>query len=82
LVLVNNKALITSVIDNSLTLTVNSNTGTWTGSFIAPGSKKKTTISGVALQEQSVAVGSFLGTNQSGSVESGEYMGEYWDGMY
>ncbi len=69
LVLINNKAVITTVNDNSLALTANPNTGTWTGSFIATGSKKTTAINGVVLQQQKIAVGSFLGTNQSGAVE-------------
>ncbi len=72
LVLINNKAVITTVNDNSLTLTANPNTGIWTGTFVATGSKKATPIKGVVLQQQKIAVGAFLGTNQSGSVELGE----------
>ena len=72
LAMINNKAVITTVSDNSLTLSANPITGTWAGSFVATGSKKTTPIRGVVLQQQRIAVGWFVGTNQSGSVELGQ----------
>ncbi len=54
--------------DKSLTLTINASTGGFTFQYVAPGTGKKATGAGVVLQEQGVARGFFLGTNQSGGV--------------
>jgi hypothetical protein len=54
--------------DGSLTLTINQTTGLFSGDYEAAGSKARTPLAGVVLQDQSVARGFFLGTNQSGTV--------------
>jgi hypothetical protein len=51
-----------------LTLTINQTTGLFSGDYEAAGSKARTPLAGVVLQDQSVARGFFLGTNQSGTV--------------
>jgi hypothetical protein len=52
----------------NLTLTITSATGLFTGSYTATGSKVKVPLAGAVLQDQNVAEGFFLGTNQSGAV--------------
>jgi hypothetical protein len=53
---------------NKLTLTINKTTGAITGSFANPSNPKQTVkINGVLLQNQTNAVGYFIGTNQSGA---------------
>ena len=53
---------------NHLSLTVNTANGVFTGSIVNPATKKTISISGVVLEKQTMAVGHFVGTNQSGSV--------------
>jgi hypothetical protein len=53
---------------NKLALTINKTTGAISGSFANPSNPKQTVkINGVVLQNQTNAVGYFLGTNQSGA---------------
>jgi hypothetical protein len=53
---------------NKLALTINKTTGAISGSFANPSNPKKTiTVKGVLLQNQTNAVGYFLGTNYSGA---------------
>ena len=65
--LVKNKAVIASN-PNKITLTFNPSTGTFQGSFVPPGSWKRVSLSGIAVQPQNQALGLFLGSSQSGSV--------------
>jgi hypothetical protein len=65
--LVKNRALFTTNACN-LTLTANPASGTFTGSFLAPGTTRKTKFNGVFLQRQNIGVGWFLGSSHSGSI--------------
>jgi len=53
---------------NHLNLTVSTISGLFTGSVINPETKKTITLSGAVLEKQNIALGFFLGTNQSGNV--------------
>ena len=53
---------------NHLSLTVHTASGLFTGSIVNPATKKTISLSGAVLEKQNVAVGYFLGTNQSGAV--------------
>ena len=63
-----NKITVTSTKTSKLALAVTSSSGLLSGSFSHPETLKKITIKGVLLQKQDLGGGSFLGTNQSGSV--------------
>jgi hypothetical protein len=66
---VSNNVVVTNV--NKIAVTLNPATGTFSGSFVTPVTKKteKTlSLEGVVLQQQAEALGWFLGTNQAGSV--------------
>jgi hypothetical protein len=54
--------------DKSLTLTIAPSSGNFSGQYVVPGTGTKLTLGGVVLQEQGVARGFFLGTNQSGEI--------------
>lgn len=60
------KTVITGTNEAILNLTLSS--GAVSGHFTLPGTKKKLSFDGVILQEQNTVVGSFLGTNQGGTV--------------
>jgi hypothetical protein len=62
-----NKSVLTSNT-NKISLSISPGTGTWSGNFVLPGTKTKSTLSGIVLQNQNIAVGQFLGTNRTGSV--------------
>ena len=53
---------------NHLNLTVSTISGLFTASVINPETKKTITLSGAVLEKQNIALGFFLGTNQSGNV--------------
>jgi glucuronoarabinoxylan endo-1,4-beta-xylanase len=53
---------------NHLSLTVKTASGLFSGSMENPATKKTIALSGAVLEKQNVAVGYFLGTNQSGAV--------------
>jgi hypothetical protein len=52
----------------NLNLSINSSSGLFTGWFVNPASNKRVTFSGVALTNEGVASGFFLGTDESGAV--------------
>jgi hypothetical protein len=52
----------------NVTLTINSSAGSFSGSFVSPGTGRRVTMSGVVLQNQDNARGFYVGTNQSGAV--------------
>jgi hypothetical protein len=54
--------------DKTLTLTISASNGSFSGQYVVPGTGKKLTLGGAVLQEQGVARGFFLGTNQSGGI--------------
>jgi hypothetical protein len=65
----NNTITVTNAAEktNKLALTINTKTGTFSGSFANPANTKQTiTVNGVLLQNRTNAQGYFLGTNQSG----------------
>lgn len=62
---VNNQIIPDPTVNNSMTLTINTNTGEMTGSFVENGITHY--IESAILQNQGVAQGYFLGTGQSGS---------------
>jgi hypothetical protein len=51
----------------NLSLSINASTGSFSGWFDSPGTKKKQTVSGVVMQNSGSACGFFLGTNESGT---------------
>jgi hypothetical protein len=51
-----------------LTLTISPSSGSFSGKYVVPGTGTKLTLGGVVLQQQGVARGFFLGTNQSGGI--------------
>jgi hypothetical protein len=59
---------VTDLNGNKLTLTFSLTSGTFTGRIVPPGSSKSLLFRGVVLQNQNVAAGFFLGTDQSGQV--------------
>ncbi|MHA3773558.1 S8 family serine peptidase [Verrucomicrobiota bacterium sgz303538] len=63
----NNAVTITNPGAEQLKLTLSTGTGTFTGSFIHPVSKKKTAINGVVFQATGEAYGLFLGTLPAGA---------------
>jgi len=65
--LVKNKAVLAANPD-SLTLRLNPADGTFSGSFMPPGTQTKSALTGVVLQSMNMAVGVFLGKDQSGEV--------------
>ena len=54
--------------DNTLTLTISPSSGSFSGKYVVPGTGTKLTLGGVVLQQQGVARGFFLWTNQSGGI--------------
>jgi hypothetical protein len=52
----------------SLSLTIRPSNGSFSGWFMSPGARSRKTISGVVLQNENRALGSFTGTNESGGV--------------
>jgi len=67
----NNTVTVTNVAEKTdkLVLTINTKTGTFSGSFVNPADTKQTiSLNGVLLQDQTNAQGYFLGTNQSGAI--------------
>jgi uncharacterized repeat protein (TIGR03803 family) len=67
LTLVKNKALFQSKTPG-LALTFNPANGTFSGTCKLPGAKQPTALTGVALQQQNIATGLFLGDNESGQL--------------
>ena len=64
-----NTIIVTGPNANKLTITINAKTGAVAGSFARPSNPSQTIkINGVPLQNQTNAVGYFLGTNQSGTL--------------
>jgi hypothetical protein len=53
---------------NHLSLTIHTASGLFTGFIMNPATKKTIALSGAVLEKQNVALGYFLGTNQSGGV--------------
>ncbi len=53
---------------SNVTLSINPSAGSFSGSFVNPGTGRKVSMSGVVLQNQESARGFFLGTNESGAV--------------
>jgi microsomal dipeptidase-like Zn-dependent dipeptidase len=56
---------------NPLSMTINTNLGTFQGSFKAPGDPKAYKFRGAVLQNSNAGWGHFLGTNESGRVYFG-----------
>jgi hypothetical protein len=52
----------------NLSLSIRPANGSFSGWFMSPGARARTTISGVVLQNEGRALGSFTGTNESGGV--------------
>jgi hypothetical protein len=52
----------------NLTLNINASSGSFSGWFESPGSKRRQTVSGVVLQNTGSARGFFQGANESGAV--------------
>ena len=50
------------------TMTVNLDNGTFTGSFIHPVTRVATAFKGVFVQDETTAIGFFLGPTRSGAV--------------
>jgi hypothetical protein len=53
---------------NGMALSVNSSSGTFSGSFTSPSTGRKTALNGIVLQELNMAVGLFPGSDQTGQV--------------
>jgi hypothetical protein len=64
--LLTNSFLVTGT--NSLSLKVAPTSGSFTGSMLVPGTRKKLAFKGVVLQSRNLAIGSFQGTNQTGTL--------------
>jgi hypothetical protein len=62
----NNTVKSLAPLTNQLSLTLSTANGTVTGSYTDPLTRRKNTLKGVILQNQTNATGYFLGTNQSG----------------
>jgi hypothetical protein len=64
----NNQVSVTGGDIGNLTLTISAQTGTFTGSFTAPGASAKTTFKGALDQLNNLGAGWFLGSSQSGYI--------------
>lgn len=70
-----NKVIITTPGTDSVSLNINTKTGTFSGSFLHPVSSKRTPINGVLFQKQNIGVGSFLGSSISGvTIQTGKVL--------
>ena len=68
--LLNNK--VTNLSDNKLTLSIQRNSGLFSGTVIVPGTTRRIKFNGAVHQKQNHGWGFFLGTNASGRVRFSE----------
>ena len=68
IVLSNNQVRVTGGSISNLALTISAQSGSFSGSFLAPSARTKTNVKGVLDQFNNVGAGWFLGTNQSGFI--------------